>query len=185
MTIFKPASTHWITLFLTTDCNLRCDYCYNTGLKKQELTFERAKKIIDWFYQQAKADERGIAFFGGEPLLKIDLIRKIVIYKKTKYPEIVYSITTNGTLIKKENIELLKPFKYVSVSIDGPKEVNDVHRRLKNGKGSFDSIDFNLLRELKNLHINSVITPKNIYQLYKTVVFFHKFNVKYSFRIAY
>jgi len=185
MIIFKPSSAHWITLFVTTDCNLRCDYCYNAELKNSELNFEKARKIIDWFYQQTYAPERGIAFFGGEPLLKFDLIKKIVQYGKIKYPEIVYSITTNGTLITKENIELLKSFKYVSVSIDGPKEVHNLHRKFKNGKGSFDSINFAYLKNLKNLHINSVITPQNIYHFHKTILFFQKLNVRHSFRIAY
>ncbi len=193
--IFKPSSVgpraHWITLFLTTRCNLACDYCYNEGIEQKDLSFEKAKKIVDWFLEQSFEEEKGISFFGGEPLLKFDLMKKIVAYAKSRDPEIKFSITTNGTLISEEHVQFFnKNFKYFVLSLDGPREVHDTHRKFKDGSGSFDSIDFAVLKKIKGLAIAAVVTPKTVHRLYDTLMFQRKLKeeydlLDYGFRFAY
>jgi len=60
------------TLHLTEKCNLRCKYCYEEkGCK--ELSFEDIKNIFDLAIKN-NDKKPNITFFGGEPLLKKDLI---------------------------------------------------------------------------------------------------------------
>ena len=75
----------FLTLLVIQDCNLRCSYCYgdegnysNNGV----MTLEIAKKSIDFLVNKAKSNRLSICFFGGEPLLKFDLIKDIVQYCK-------------------------------------------------------------------------------------------------------
>jgi len=185
--IFKPASdgtnAHWMTMFLTTKCNLACEYCYNKGINEAELSLENAKKIVDWFQSQVFEEESGISFFGGELMLKFELMKEIVEYAKSKDPKITFSITTNGTLISEKHAKFFNDnFKFVGISIDGPKHVHDTHRKLPDGRGSFDLIDFNALKKIKNLYISSVVTPKTVYYLYDTIMFVKEVRKKYGFR---
>ena len=95
-----------ITLELTERCNMRCKYCiYHDGqggyreFGSNEMTFEIAKLAIDDLIKHS-ADEKSIfvSFYGGEPLLRFDLIKKCVDYcEKIESKNISYAITTNGT----------------------------------------------------------------------------------------
>jgi len=79
--------TSMITLQITQNCNLRCDYCIYSGkyhnrehsLKK--MSRETARKSIDYYISHSR-DTRNLAigFYGGEPLLCMDMIRYCVEY---------------------------------------------------------------------------------------------------------
>ena len=69
-----------LVIHLANDCNLRCVYCYaNGGVYKSKhdiLKREMADKIIDAFFNQYDEIEH-IQFFGGEPLLNMDMLEYI------------------------------------------------------------------------------------------------------------
>ena len=72
-----------ISFFMTTECNLRCTYCYNQDVRKekQSLSLEIAKAGIDEYF--AKNTSRHIRFYGpGEPTEEFDTMCKIVEYAK-------------------------------------------------------------------------------------------------------
>lgn len=87
-----------ITLMLTKQCNLRCRYCFETH-ENRSMSEEIALKAVD-FVAAHSATHCGISFFGGEPLLRKDLIEKCVARAKT-YPDKTfrYNMTTNGMLL--------------------------------------------------------------------------------------
>lgn len=178
--IFSDEEQNWITLFTTTECNLRCTYCYGLKIENDELDSESAKKIVDWFLDQAYAKEKGISFYGGEPFLKWDLIKKIVNYAKEKCPSMKFSATTNGTLLDKEKVDFINEhFSNLTISIDGDKDTHNLHRKTIDGSGSFDLIDFDLISKIKvDFFINSVVTPKTVMNVYSNAVFFHKKKIK-------
>ena len=81
-----------------------------------------------------------ISFFGGEPLLSFELIKKIVDYIESYYSDYLvhYMITTNGTLITKEIAEFMEENKFdIMISIDGTQEQHDYYRKFLNGYGSY------------------------------------------------
>ena len=76
-----PIITH-AYIMVTEQCNLRCQYCYikNRDIKN-EFPFEWMEKVKKMFTCYNKPR---IIFFGGEPLLKVELIKQIVNEYKNK-----------------------------------------------------------------------------------------------------
>lgn len=168
-----------MTLQLTQNCNLRCSYCvysvYNINQRQhstKRMSFSLACRAIDFFINHSIDTEIcDIGFYGGEPLLEFNLIKKLVEYVELKYPDkrITYSLTTNGTLldINKASFFSKKENFYITVSMDGTKEVHDRSRKYAaDGKGTFEDI-VNNLRVIKEnlpvfyskLSINMVLDP--------------------------
>lgn len=170
----------FLILQITQSCNLRCDYCtysgqYNTrGHSGKSMTWELAKKSIDYLYQHSNEIEKvRISFYGGEPLLEIDLIKKCVEYVKETYPHRITNcgITTNGTLLSGEIADFLIDNQFsVTISLDGSKKDHDANRKFANGEGSFDTIINNIKaiskhnkEFIKNIRFNTVLNPKSDY----------------------
>ena len=89
-----------LTIHLTDRCNLACHYCYARH-GTDEMSFETAMSAI----AECTADDPnpGIIFFGGEPLLKADLIFRIIAACERQSPRrFHYKVTTNGTLLTPE-----------------------------------------------------------------------------------
>ena len=174
-----------LTLQVTQRCNLRCEYCIYSGnydnRKHSELdmSFETAKKAIDFYLLSSGEMEKcSIAFYGGEPLLNLKLIKQCVEYVKSKTvgKKVSFVMTTNATLLNDETVDYLQSENFeIMVSLDGSKKEHDEHRKFQNGKGSFDLIQKNLrrIRErypefFSTIIYNSVINPDNSYQNVKT-----------------
>ena len=140
-----------LCLHVSHDCNLRCKYCFastgdfGTG-HRMTMDFETAKRAIDFVI--AKSGHRRnieVDFFGGEPLMAMDTVKKTVEYARSIEEEhnkcFRFTITTNGVLLNDENIEYInREMSNAVLSIDGRKEVNDDLRPTVNGKGSYDVI---------------------------------------------
>ena len=76
-----------VTLQVTQNCNLRCEYCVYGGkyLNRKhcnnKMSFETAKAAIDFGISNSKETRRlSIGFYGGEPLLEFELIKKCITY---------------------------------------------------------------------------------------------------------
>ena len=140
-----------ITLQVTQQCNLRCKYCaYSGGYENRvhsnkKLSFEMAKKGIDFLFEHSYNSERvAVGFYGGEPLLEFELIKKCIEYseERSEGKKLAFTITTNGTLLNKSVVEYFSLHNIsLVVSLDGPKDVHDKNRRFA-GKdiGSFDTV---------------------------------------------
>ena len=120
-------------------------------------------------------NKMGITFFGGEPLLQFDLMRKIVDYVNSinkKDYHVGYSIITNGTLFTDEIVSFLKDNNFVvTVSLDGAREVHDRMRKFKDGRGSFDVIANNIKKYNSILEFKSRLTINdNNVDVYDSVI---------------
>ncbi len=76
-----------LTLQVTQQCNLRCEYCAYSGIydnrthSNKRMSFETAKKSIDFFLDHSRDSESiAFGFYGGEPLLEASLIEKCIDY---------------------------------------------------------------------------------------------------------
>lgn len=177
-------SLQQLTLEITENCNMKCVYCINSGLfryhraySSKSMDFLTAKKSVDYFIPRANDLTHNpiIGFYGGEPLLEINLIRRIISYINRYYSnkKITYLITTNGTLITKDMIKYLIDNNIrLSISLDGPKYIHDRNRIFTNGKGTFLTIKRNLLKIKsidhkyfdRNLCFQSVFCPPFYYR---------------------
>ncbi|MFZ1082123.1 MAG: radical SAM protein [Candidatus Kryptoniota bacterium] len=135
----------------TEECNFRCVYCYENFLKPQmsEETQDALKKYLTKTMEQVRGFS--IEWFGGEPLLGMDVIRNISTdaVRVAEEHNIPYTaaITTNGYLLTPEVFEEAvsdwKIFRY-QITIDGPREFHDHRRPLEEGGSTFDQIISNL-----------------------------------------
>lgn len=146
----KPLSRRLskIVLMIAHDCNLACDYCFGdegTYHCRGYMDKECAYRAIDFLVQNAASSILKVSFFGGEPLLRFNLIKQVVEYCKIialkNKLEFSFSITTNGTLITREVEDFFVTEKfYVQVSIDGNEEMHDRNRHYKDQSGSYYKI---------------------------------------------
>jgi len=140
-----------LVLNVTDDCNFRCSYCVYGGNHQQyrthspkSMSWEVARLAIDEFLAHSRcADSRVISFYGGEPLLNLPLIRRCVAYAEQNCAdrEVGFSMTTNASLLRGETSEFLaaKTFMIV-VSLDGPSEIHDRHRRTKGDQPTWERV---------------------------------------------
>lgn len=134
-------------------CNINCKYCYvfNKGnlLAKNStpsITLETALSL-KCFLEKAvfdfKIEEIQIDLHGGEPLLlkksRFEGICKILRSGNYLGTSLIIACQSNGTLIDDEWINIFEKYKInTSISLDGPKSINDINRIDKNGRGTYD-----------------------------------------------
>ncbi|WP_273326184.1 PapB family radical SAM/SPASM ranthipeptide maturase [Vallitalea guaymasensis] len=166
--IFNP---NQLILMVSQECNLRCSYCYGGDGEynlRGKMKYEVAKKAVDYFVSHSKKDKLNICFFGGEPLLNFDLIKKIVAYTKELENELnrefTFSMTTNGTVINKEIERFIIEHDFsVTISIDGDSTAHNSNRFYGNKKGCYDDVIKNTagLREMDKLSARATLTSNN------------------------
>lgn len=132
------------TLHLTTGCNMRCGYCYSPPEKRIDMSEDTMSQAIKFIAENFPSNP-GLIFFGGEPLLKKELINNSIKgcqAAESKYGiKFHYKVTTNGLLLDREFLEFAKSTGLmVSLSIDGIKDAHDLHRKFSTGDGTFDAI---------------------------------------------
>ncbi len=139
-----------LCLNVTHDCNLACRYCFagqgEYNGDKALMSYEVGKRALDFLVENS-GNRRNLEvdFFGGEPLMNWDVVKRLVAYGRSIEKEhdknFRFTLTTNGVLLTDEVLEFAnKELKNVVLSIDGRKEVNDHMRPTVNGKGSYDVI---------------------------------------------
>ncbi|WP_196891901.1 radical SAM/SPASM domain-containing protein [Aureivirga marina] len=168
---------HAISLAIVQKCNMGCTYCYaeqgNFGETNQKMDLQTGLESIDYLLNPRKKGEKvQVTFLGGEPLLNKKEIQILTEYAslkaKSKDIAIQFSLTTNGTLLKEEDITFFEKYKFsITVSIDGIGEEHDKLRPLKNGKGTYNQIIENIKPYLiaqKEMQISArvTVTPKNL-----------------------
>jgi uncharacterized protein len=174
------------TLAITQRCNLSCDYCYIN--KKDSITqFSTVRKIIDFIFENAQKDERiDIGFFGGEPFLEYDLMKKITAliqtHKSFDQNRVIISVTTNGTIFSEEIANFLAEKKIVlCISCDGPSIVHDTFRHFSDGSGSSITVENNIKRALKIFPftpVNAVYSPETLQYLPEVVDYLSALGVR-------
>ena len=137
------------TIWVTTNCNLNCKYCYEGSDKPSlNLSEETANEIIKYIVNDFKNNtdaELIINFHGGEPFLNFKAIKYIIenlkmIYKNSNI-SLEFLATTNMTILNNEILELIKKdIKDITISIDGTKKTQNLMRPFKNGTGSYDIV---------------------------------------------
>ena len=140
----------YMELILTDQCNLRCSYCFEKDKNPHNMTDETAYAAVDFIMKESGPAERiMVLFFGGEPLLRFDLMKKVWGYATKRADElgktISWDMTTNGTLMTEEKARWLSDHKVkYLLSMDGGRKDHDRYRKYASGLGSFDVIAKNL-----------------------------------------
>lgn len=181
-----------IVIPITKACNLACPYCFANANKKmdftQDFTEEDEENLIAAISTcTEEASKINIIFFGGEPLIRFNIIERMTLNLKRTFPkkEIGFSITTNGTLINEKRARFLAENNFaVLLSVDGFENSHN-HRRYKNGRHTFSRVmkNFELLKECGvYVEFRATLTSDNPYMA-DTFKFFE--NLKRPFTIAF
>lgn len=154
--------TNHIILNVTDDCNNQCEYCkfsghypYSRTHRKKDMPLSVALKAVDFLFSnseyfiKASNDRFGIGFYGGEPLLKYELINRTVSYVKEKYFHLIkrvhFAMTSNLIVMNHKIIDFLIENQFsLLVSLDGPEIIHDRYRKTKTGEGTFSLVLKNL-----------------------------------------
>ena len=145
-----------MVLNVTNQCNLSCTYCYEYGEDKivetengaqpKFMDDPTARDSVDFLLREARSNRMvHLTFFGGETLMNFPVLKSTIAYARRRAAEenkqIDFSLTTNATLLRPEVIQwLIENQVGVTISIDGPKEMQDQFRVFKNGTGSYDIV---------------------------------------------
>lgn len=153
------SNTRQLLIEVTDGCNLSCKYCGYGGLydnydkrtdKKQD--FDKVKTLIDFMasYWRKSPDVSYedvvfVGFYGGEPLLNIELIKETIAYLETlELPvSFEFNMTSNAVLLNQYMDYLVEKKFHLLISLDGGKEDN-AYRVRKDGAQSFDRIITNV-----------------------------------------
>jgi uncharacterized protein len=157
------------TFHLTHQCNLRCIYCY-TGAKVHQpmprTVADAGIALVLGEAQKKGATYVDITFFGGEPLLEMDLLCYIadtLAQKAGAQYTLSFKLSTNGTLLTPARLrELQQRQIYVSLSVDGPPDIHDAQRPNAGGNPSSGLVQKAiplLLRANPNAAVTCVLTP--------------------------
>lgn len=142
-----PQSVRSLTINIAQICNLKCSYCaaggdgtYGSPVKEIDLTqlFDQLQMLL---HDVPNGGSFTITFLGGEPLIYPDAITAIARFVKLQVAgrdiRVRYDLVTNGTLATPQIAELLASIRcHVTVSLDGPPEINDRQRPTRAGAGS-------------------------------------------------
>ncbi len=178
---FRPDS---VVLFTTSDCNLRCIYCYAAaGERKIHMSQRIAETAIDFVIRNAKLKGRkecSLEFHGGgEPTWNWPVFKSALDYFQRNAeqngltPEV--SLATNGMLSKTQIDWIASHMQGVQVSLDGMKEIQNSQRPTAGGKESFSVVSKSiqsLLAKGVKVTIHSVITEMGVSRIPEIVLFF-------------
>lgn len=148
-------------LEVTSRCNLRCKYCYNSvrlDMPDTDLSFESKKRLIE---ELIEAGCTTFVFSGGEPF-SWPPFGDLLEWLDTCHPRISYRILTNGTLVTEsiaKSLTSLKGAREIRLSIDGFSTKfsrgNGVYSRAL--RGALYLVQYGL-----KVGINTVLTKKNL-----------------------
>lgn len=191
-----------ITFQVTEDCCLACTYCYQLHKTTHKMTFDTIKPFLDKLYTDqfefiTTKNTKAIVldFIGGEPLLELELIEQISEYSikmmtelhHVWLPYVKLNICSNGVLYFTEKFQRFlnkyKFFIFLSISIDGNKELHDSCRIDHNGNGSYD-IAVAAAQHFKQLTgelpgTKMTLSPSNITYLYVAMKNYISLGYKY------
>jgi len=160
-----------VTMIITNKCNLACHYCFEKDKGSSDMTVEMALDIFKKSYNPG-ASNITYNLFGGEPMVNWPVIKAICDYKnENRLYNVRFGITSNMTILTDEMIEYIDDNDiFILASVDGIKEVHDLHRVDHADNGSFDRVISNIKRLIDSglshlIEARMTITPENVSKL--------------------
>jgi uncharacterized protein len=152
-------------VLLTTNCDLKCKYCYEKSCEDIDSDFGDFK--VDYFVPSEitydtellkkffeKDPEPVLIFYGGEPMLCIDKIEEIMDSVPAKH----YIIQTNGLSLNSLEAEYVNRFSTIFVSLDGDERLTDFYR----GKGIYRRVIENIKLTQRNGYEGELIARMTV-----------------------
>lgn len=171
-------------ILLTTECNLNCRYCYahggNYGRQLQRLDKYHAVEYLNKLILNRYHEVGEVMFFGGEPTICPDTIeavceffsRNVLIGNLNRTP--LFTMVTNATLMDDRMASIIQKYDiHITVSIDGPKDINDELRKDRAGNGTYEKIKSGI-EKLKEFGVPPRMLEATYTQFHKDKGYTHK-----------
>ena len=163
---------------LTYNCNLRCKMCPFWKRSAQESSTEQEKQILKQIYHSGTCS---VAFEGGEPLLRKDLVEILAFSRSLPLHT---NLITNGTLLESRIDEIAQ---YINgalyVSLDGMEKTHDTIRGV-NGCFKKAVKGITASKAKVSVTINTTIMADNIHEIEDLVKLAKELDVKISLAVA-
>lgn len=153
----ENSDDYGFTIAPTMSCNFRCPYCFEEGHKYNTMTQDVINKTIEYINDKTeKAKSIYISWYGGEPLLRPDIIGNITKGINREGKQYQAAIVTNGYFLDKEMAIFLKEHNvtHAQVTVDGPPDIHNRRRCLPDGSDTFFKILKNVLEASGYLRIS-------------------------------
>ena len=142
----------WVVI--TNKCNMDCKYCYQKNKGSEEMSLKVLYDAMDFLIKNSD-DDLEVYLWGGEPLIRFDLVRFCV----ENYPSVRFRIGTNGLLVTEDIVKFCKDHRdslSVYLSHDGVEQV--CNRGLQVPEIAFE------IAKIKNNYVHIVsLNPESIY----------------------
>lgn len=173
----RPVTNYVITP--TMDCNARCYYCYeHTSCQEihyDNMSNETAERIAEFIIKSSSGTPFTIHWYGGEPLLKYDVIDRISTILNEKHMTYISNITTNGYFIDQTVIKRMKEnwhIHLIKITVD---DIGEKYNIIKNYKepcvaNPFEHVMSNIRNALKaglKVRLRTNYNPLDIGQIEK------------------
>lgn len=169
-----------IMLLLGRGCPLKCCYCYaNAGITRELMSKEIADRAISLYLARNPVKPRVALFGGGEPTLNIGTIKYII----EKYEKQIQWVLTTSGVVSSSFLEwLIDKGVAITFSIDGPPEIQNLMRPLRNGRPSSPFVEKSMRiwieKSGKPLSVRTTLTNDSIDQIDSILDYFYAFGVK-------
>jgi uncharacterized protein len=172
-----------LTIAPTLACNFDCDYCFENQ-SSARMTREVEDSLIQFSeHQLSRSDKMRICWFGGEPTLCLPIIVRLEnqlreLAEDQMVDILPSSIITNGYLLDgnmaRQFMEL--GIAQAQITIDGPENIHDKRRKLRNGKGTFRQIINNLAEtaDILNIAIRINVDKGNVGSAHEVIEILEK-----------
>ena len=130
----------------TSDCNFRCDYCYEHPHQAEYMSDQTAADLMDFIIAHQPFNSLQITWYGGEPLLEFERIRSLSKCLEQNAVNYTADLVTNGYLLTRSVARELSALNIVTmqVTIDGVQKVHDQRRVLRDQSPTYEQIMTNL-----------------------------------------
>mgnify|MGYP002521312358 CR=1 FL=1 len=171
-------------IFTTTSCNARCPYCFEQSLPAKNMSLETATKVAEFIIDQSKDYETvELSWFGGEPLLNVEVINHICSIlnnsEELQGKNISSHMLSNGSLFSKEIVEYALNnwhMRYVQITMDGTEKNHNSIKSIK-GMNAFNQTINNikmLLRSGIKVNVRINFNKKTIDDACKLIHYLHE-----------
>lgn len=145
----KNSGINSYTILTTTECNARCFYCYEHGIRKVDMTLSVAEDVVQYILKNHTKEVLDLKWFGGEPLYNykvIDYICNRLLEENIKFTS---QITSNGYLFNETMVAKatsLWNVKNVQITLDGTEEIYNRYKAFiyKDSKSPFKIVTNNI-----------------------------------------
>jgi sulfatase maturation enzyme AslB (radical SAM superfamily) len=173
----SPERIERLMLVLTSQCNLRCGYCFQNDKKPGRMEWDTLRGAIDLALRSDRPTIE-LYFFGGEPLLEFPLVRRAVRYASSRRPRgrrLKFGIITNGLLLTPQVAAFLAAHRFeTQISFDGVPEAQEIR-----GRGTHRVLDETLVRLRRDhprffakIAVTSTVTPATVRHMADSVAYF-------------